>query len=274
MEWASRALPGGGVLRDSQKFVIPLALLGSVAFGAGVDRILGRLEESDRRTRRAALVLPLLPVALAPTLAWGAWGRLSPVSYPLSWDRAESVLVADPAPGAVLSLPWHSYLPLRWNRDRTVRQIAPIYFSRPVVADTALRVGRFTLPAEDPWSRLAAPAATGRTPLRPRLPDLGVRYVMLLKEADWRSWLPSLQGLAPVFETGDMALFRSDGPTRGPTFPEPPAVPVLAGDAVTLALVLWAMLGGAARARLGWGGAVMLRSQRLQRHKGPGGSQG
>jgi hypothetical protein len=274
MEWASRAIPGGGALRDSQKFVIPLALLGSVAFGAGVDRILERLKESDRLARRAALVLPLLPVALAPTLAWGAWGRLSPVSYPLSWSRVESVLAADPAPGAVLSLPWHSYLPLSWNRDRTVRQIAPIYFSRPVVADTALRVGRFTLPAEDPWSRLAAPATMGRAPLRPRLPELGVRYVVLLKEAEWRSWLPSLQGLSPVFETGDLALFRSDGPALVPTFPEPPAVPVLAGDAVTVAVILWAMLGGAARARLGWESAVMLRSERLQRHRRPRNSQG
>jgi hypothetical protein len=271
MEWASRALPGGGALRDSQKFVIPLALLGSVAFGAGVDRILGRLTESDRFAKRAALVLPLLPVALAPTLAWGAWGRLSPVSYPLSWDRAESVLVADPAPGALLSLPWHSYLPLRWNRDRTVRQIALLYFSRPVVADTALRVGRSTLPDEDPWSRLVAPVVTRKAPLRPSLPDVGVRYVMLLKEADWRSWLPSLQGLVPVFETGDMALFRADPPTRVPTFPEPPVVPVLAGDAVTAVLVLWAMVGGAARARLGRDTAVMLRSKRLRGRKGRGG---
>lgn len=242
VRWASGALPGGAILQDSQKFVIPLALLESIAFGAGVDRILGRLRQGDRAGRGLGLLLPLLPVALAPTLVWGAGGRLSPASYPDSWGRTESVMAKDPAPGGVMALPWHAYLPFGWNHGRTVRQSATTYFSRPVVADSSLQVGPYRLPAEDPWSRMAAPAVTGSAPVTPSLGTLGVRYVVLYKEADWRSWVPRLEGLQPVVETRDLALYKAPVPSRIPTFAEPPIVPILAADVLTLALVLGAAL--------------------------------
>jgi hypothetical protein len=271
--WASGALPGGAILRDSQKFILPFALLGSAAFGAGVDRILARIEGSDRLARRAALVLPLLPVALAPTLLWGAGGRLSPVSYPPSWGQVQSLMAADPVPGAVLVLPWHSYLPFGWNQGRTVRQVAPAYFSRPVVADTALQVGRVVLPAEDPWSRLAAPTVTGRAPLGPSLAGLGVRYVVLHKEADWRRWAPRLGGLVPIVEASDLRLYRAAAPDQAPAFPQPPAAPVLAAHAVTMALVLWAALTRLAHAQPGAETPDILRFRRFQRAGGFGGNE-
>jgi hypothetical protein len=267
-EWASRGRPGGAILRDSQKFVIPVALLESVAFGAGVDRVLGRIHRGDRLAGRAVLLLPLLPIALAPTLVWGAWGRLSPVNYPLSWDRVESRMADDPVPGAVMILPWHAYLPFQWNEGRTVRQPAPAYFSRPVLADSALQVGPYSLPAEDPWSRMATPAATDRAALGPRLPGLGVRYVVLYKEADWRAWPRRLEGLAPVLETNDLALYRAPRPTRIPRFAQPPLVPVLAADALTLALVLWAALSRLSGAGPPAEGPDILRSGRRHRLEG------
>ncbi|HEV8663143.1 MAG TPA: hypothetical protein VGT06_08400, partial [Candidatus Methylomirabilis sp.] len=271
--WVSEVLPGGAILRDSQKFVIPFALLGCVAFGAGVDRILEGIERTDRLARRAALLLPLLPVALAPTLLWGAGGRLSAVSYPPSWGQVESAMAADPVPGAVLVLPWHSYLPFGWNHGRTVRQIAPAYFSRPVVADTALQVGRVVLPAEDPWSRRAAPAVTGRAPLRPSLAGLGVRYVVLHKEADWRRWAPGLEGLVTVIEASDLRLYRAAPPDHAPRFPQPPAAPVLAAHAATLALVLWAALASLVRARPRAESPDILRFRRFRRPEGFGGDE-
>lgn len=258
VRWASRALPGGAIFRDSQKYVIPLALFESVAFGAGVERILGRVRSDERAALGAALLLPLLPLALAPTLAWGAGGRLSPVSYPPSWEQAEAVMARDSVPGAVLAFPWHAYLPFGWNHDRTVRQPAAQYFSRPVVADSSLQVGPYRLPAEDPWSRMSTGVVVGRGPLETALARLGVRYVLLYKEADWRPRLPRLAGLRVVLETHDLVLYQAPPPVRVPTFAEPPIVAVLAADAVALALVLGA---GAALmgARRPAGGPVILQ---------------
>jgi hypothetical protein len=96
--WLSKALPGGGILRDSQKFVIPFALVLAVGFGMGVDRLVDQAPNLRQRLA-AAIVLPLLPLALAPTLAWGLGGRLHPVSYPSSWQRAAEVVSGDPARG-------------------------------------------------------------------------------------------------------------------------------------------------------------------------------
>jgi len=238
--WLS-GLPGGGILRDSQKFVIPLALAGSVGFGLGVERVLQAIPPTDRLVRRSAAALAILPVALAPTLAWGESGRLFPSRYPPSWGRVESVVASDPLPGGILALPWHAFLPFRWNRDRPVHQPALQYFSRPVLSSSSLEVGPYRLPDEDPWARRAAPVVEGRGPLPPQLRRLGVRYVVVFKEADWRRYPPRLIGLPALFDAPDLRLYRSPMPADVPSFPAPPLGAVLVGDLLTTAVV-----GGAA----------------------------
>jgi hypothetical protein len=254
-EWLIRAVPGGGILRDSQKFVIPLALLEAVGFGMGVDAVLERISRRDPIGRWAAALLPFLPVALAPTLAWGAFGTLTPARYPPSWARAERMMAADPDPGAVLVLPWHQHLPFAWNHGRTVYQPADLYFSRRTVVSSSLEVAQRApggavvvrrLPEEDPWSRRAASVATGSGPLGPTLSGLGVRWVLLFKEADWRPQVPRTVGLTRVIDSPDLAMYRASPPGPPPRFGSAPAGPVIAGDAVALALLT---VAAAARAR-------------------------
>src|SRR5207245_10437366 len=54
VRWAGRHLPGGGILRDGQKFAAPLALLLSVGFGMGVGWLAGRIEPRGWRAAVAA----------------------------------------------------------------------------------------------------------------------------------------------------------------------------------------------------------------------------
>ncbi len=245
--WLDRVLPGGGLLRDSQKFVIPLALAESVGFGVGLDLLLEGAGRSRPIGRALALLVPLLPLALAPTLAWGASGKLSTAGYPPSWARAEQVMRADSAPGAVLILPWHADLPFRWNHDQTVHQPAVEYFSRPVVASSALEVGSATLPDEDPWAALARPVALSGEPMATGLPGLGVRYVLLFKEAEWRTFTSQVAGLTAVLETPDLILFRGAAPGPAPTFPTPNGAFVIAIDAIVVIFVVAAGIGAARR---------------------------
>jgi len=245
LDAASRALarlPGGGLIRDSQKFVMPLALMAAVSFGLGVERFLDALPTTDRLVRILAAGSAVLPVALAPTLAWGASGRLFTTDYPSSWARANAIVSADRAPGGLLTLPWHAYLPFDWNRVRTVHQPAPLYFSRPVLASTALEVDPFELPQEDPWARAAAPVVTPPGRLAPAaLSRLGVRYVLLFKEADWRAQVPRLVGLASVLDTPDLRLYRG-APARIPTFPTAPPVAVVLADLLSGGVLLVAVV--------------------------------
>jgi hypothetical protein len=178
----------------------------------------------------------------------------------------ERITAADPRAGAILVLPWHTYLPFAWNRSQTVRQPASVYFSRDVVTSTSLEVGTSTLPEEDPWGDLMAGPATDSAPLLPRLGARGIRYVLLFKEVEWRSLEPKLSGLRRVLDAPDLSLYVSSGRATRPALPTVSPAPVMVGDAVSLALVLVALFaafrpgaGCLRRSRV-----AMLREQRTE----------
>jgi hypothetical protein len=236
IRWIGVHVPGGGALRDGQKFVAPFALLLAMGFGTGVDAMMER-SPGPRAAAAVGVALVAVGAALAPTLAWGASGRLFASSYPPAWERARAVMASDPSPGGVLVLPWHLYLPFSWNRDRPVLQPARAAFTRDALVADALEVGRSVVPPEDPWSARADPVMRdGRGSFAPDLPRLGVRYVIVFKEADWRIQASPgrLSGLTRMLDEPDLALYRSDVPTRVPTFPGPPMTPVVIADAVAL----------------------------------------
>jgi hypothetical protein len=234
-------LPGGGLIRDSQKFVAPLALVEAVGFGLGVERVLPALPA--RWGRAAAAGLVAAPLLLLPALAWGGAGRLAAVEYPPAFAEARSAMAADPVPGAVLVLPWHLYLPFGWNGDRVVLDPAPRWFPRRVVGNDDLELVGLTVPGEDPYGARLGPLVRGSAPLTPALPGAGVRYVLVLKTADWTAWSGRLDGLVPTLERPELALYRVPTRPAEMRFPTPPVAPVVAADLAALALVVWACAG-------------------------------
>ncbi len=272
---------GAGFLRDSQKFVIPWLALAAVAFGCGVDRIAERLPA--RRAALAGAVLAVVPLALAPTLAFGAWGRLHNAEYPRSWDVVEAVTSADHAPGAILVLPWHAYWPFPWNHAQVVHQPAPLYFGRRVVAATALEVSGYRLPGEDSWSRLLDRPATDGRPLAPRLADLGIRYVVVFAGPGSGPAARGMSGLTPVRAFPDLRLYRVPGAVRIPRFAATPAGPVVAGDLLAVGVVAAAigvLVVAAVRPRRpdrrgsdGDGGVAREPPDMLARNRDPGGGR-
>jgi hypothetical protein len=234
-------LPGGGLVRDSQKFVAPLALAEAVCFGLGVERVPPALPA--RWGRAAAAGLVAAPLLLLPALAWGGAGRLAAVRYPPAFAEAREAMAADPVPGAVLVLPWHLYLPFDWNGDRVVLDPAPRFLPRRVVGNDDLELVGLTVPGEDPYGARLGPLVRGAAPLAPALPGAGVRYVLVLKTADWTAWSGRLDGLVPTLDRSELALYRVPARPAGVRFPTPPVAPVVAADLVALALVVWAGVG-------------------------------
>jgi hypothetical protein len=247
-------VPGGGLVRDAQKFVAPLALVEAVAFGLGVERLLPALAARwagpdpgapSRPPARwigpaAAAGLIAAPVLLLPALAWGAAGRLAAVSYPDAFAEARSAMAADPVPGAVLVLPWHLHLGFPWNGDRVVLDPAQRWFTRRAVGNDDLELVGMTVPGEDPYGTRLGPLVRGAAPLGPALPAAGVRYVLVFKVADWAAYGPRLSGLAPVLDRPDLALYRVPARPAEVRLPAPPVVPVVAADALAAVLVLGA----------------------------------
>jgi hypothetical protein len=234
-------LPGGGLIRDSQKFVAPLALAEAVCFGLGVERVLPALPV--RWARPAAAGLVVAPVLLLPALAWGAAGRLAAVDYPPAFAEARAAMAADPVPGAVLVLPWHLYQPYAWNGDRVVLDPARRWFTRRAVGNDDLELVGLTVPGEDPYATRLGPPVRGSAPLAPALPGAGVRYVLVFKTGDWQAWSRRLDGLVPTLDRPELALYRVPARPAEVRFPTPPTAPVVAADLLVLALVVWACAG-------------------------------
>ncbi|GIE31709.1 hypothetical protein Ait01nite_047540 [Actinoplanes italicus] len=163
LEWAVVHVPGGGLLRDGQKFLIPYALVLALGFALGSELLAARLERRwDPASGRALLAAAaLLPVILLPDLAFGAMGQLKPVRYPADWDVV-AARVAE-RPGEVLSLPFEGYQRYAWTGGVVVRDPAPRYLHSPVLINDALRVGAVTVGGENPRaSAVGALLAAGR----------------------------------------------------------------------------------------------------------------
>jgi hypothetical protein len=234
-------LPGGGILRDSQKYVLPLVLLTALAFGLGAARLVGAAH--GRRLRRAAAALALLaPLAVLPALALGAWGRLSPVAYPDEWARARAAVTADPVPGAVVVLPWRLYRAFPWNDGRPTLDPAPRFFDRAVVVNDDLQLADRTVRGEDPWARRLDPLMGGGGPLPAALAGHDVRYVLVeLTEPGAAAAEQRLAGAEVVLRGADLALYRLTDPSGTPP-PAAPAPPVVLGDVAAATLFLGLLL--------------------------------
>jgi hypothetical protein len=229
-------IPGGGLVRDAQKFVAPLALVEAPAFGLGVERLVPALP--PRWGRAAAAGLVAAPALLLPALAWGAAGRLAAVSYPEAFAEARTAMAADPVPGAVLVLPWHLYMGFPWNGDRVVLDPAQRWFTRRAVGNDDLELAGATVPGEDPYGTRLGPVVAGAAPLAPALPAAGIRYVLVFKTADGAAYGPRLSGLDPVLDRPALALHRVPARPAEVRLPAPPAAPVLLADLLAAGLVL------------------------------------
>jgi hypothetical protein len=233
-------VPGGGLVRDAQKFIAPLALVEAAAFGLGVERLVPALP--PRWGRAAAAGLVAAPVLLLPALAWGAAGRLAAVPYPEAFAEARAAMAADPVPGAVLVLPWHLYMGFPWNGDRVVLDPAQRWFTRRAVGNDDLELAGTTVPGEDPYGARLGPLVAGTAPLAPALPAAGVRYVLVFKTAEWATYRPRLSGLDPVLDRPALTLHRAPALPAEVRLPAPPAAPVLLADLLAAGLVLGAVV--------------------------------
>lgn len=250
LRWAVRELPGAGLLRDGQKWLMPFVLLAVLSAGAAVQRLVSRLAGRlpGWPVLLAALALPLVLLPDAPaTLS----APLSPVRYPAGWQQA-----ADRVRGsrdAVLVLPFGSYRSYPWAPGRTVLDPAPRWLPAETVVSDRLAVSGALLAGEDPAAaRVAAllQARPGPAELAAGLAGQGIGWV--LREADTPGpALPDLGGLRPVLTGGAVELYRVPGLVARPAPQDARRWAVLAAELTVAAAVLAALaaLGMTARSK-------------------------
>ena len=191
-------VPGAGLLRDGQKFLLPYALLLVLCAASGVDRLVDRLGAMTGGVLAVgALIRPVLAM---PDLVWGGAGALRPVAYPTDYAAVDRVVAA--APGEVLALPFGEYRRFGWNHGRVVIDPLPRYLAAPVVADDTLVVGGVAIAGE------STRAAQVRAHLDAggAAAELGVAWVIVHAAGAPDS---ALVGLERVYSGPDLTLYRN-----------------------------------------------------------------
>lgn len=140
-------VPGAGVLRDGSRLLLLLAPLLALALAALVARVMGRLGEA---APVVAVFCILIPLALLPDAAWGAFGRWQPVDYPDSYAAMKRAVAETGTPGEVLVLPFTAYRAPDWNHGRKVFDPVGRYQDRNHLASDNLVVSGDDLGGEDP----------------------------------------------------------------------------------------------------------------------------
>ena len=183
VEWVVLHVPGGGLLRDGQKWVAPWVMVAAVGCAAAV-RTLGEYSARKAQLGQGWLVsLLLLPVIALPSLAFGLGGFLQADPYPDQWfemrDKMDGWGVAD---DLVVVLPFSTYRRFDWT-PRTVLDPAPRFFPGRMVTEDALSVPSGTVGGE---SALAARVRSAETEddLARALSEAGVTWALVHRSTD------------------------------------------------------------------------------------------
>ena len=177
---AAEAVPGISMLRDTHRYLAPLALPLAVGLAAVVSEVHRRAVRGREGLLVAAATLVVAPLLLLPSATWGLTGDLRPVSVPDEWEAAADEVAAGPD-GAVVVLPWEgSYRRFGWNDGRATLDPAPRLLPGEVLVDDRIVLDDEVLAGEDPRLAAVTSALDADAPAE-ALAALGVRWVLVEK---------------------------------------------------------------------------------------------
>lgn len=226
--WVITHVPGGGLIRDAQKFAAVWMIVVALGAGALIEWLVASGRRASVPTFAVGLVAALValwPVATLPGMAWGGgrtctvWSTSEPVQcvhtarrwvaveYPQSFlamaDRLNSA-----APGAVAVFPWTLYRKYAWNAERTVLDPWQRLVSRQVFVNDDLPLSDRVVRGESvAAAAISAALADGAVAgdLVTVLREQGVRWVLVQTDQPSVGALPSFG--APVVSDGALRLY-------------------------------------------------------------------
>lgn len=212
--WAYDSVPFFAIMREPQKFLMLTALAYAVGLGWGVEH-LARGRSPSRRTGQVLMAAALgivLPLAYTPTIFDGLAGQIAPSTIPPAYHQADQ-LMGD-GPGRILYLPWHLYEAQPFTGGRVVASPGSSLFRRYVISGDNVQVGA----VQTQSTSLRGAYLTELYGAGPKLTHfgadvapLGVKYVVLAKTVDWRSylWLEHQHDLRLVLDDPTLMLWRN-----------------------------------------------------------------
>lgn len=202
-------VPGFGVLRDGQKWVA-LAMPGYALAGAGAVVTVRRW----LRPPVTALVCCLALLLALPDLAWGAFGRVSPVHYPRGWTAVAAAINARPA--AVAVLPAGTMRLFSWSGVAPVLDPLPRWVRADVLTTGDLVISGTTIAGEGAHARAVQHLLlSGPDPAALAAAGVGWLVVESDTPGDLGAAARTLGALTPVYRDDEIALYRIGGQSAG-----------------------------------------------------------
>lgn len=187
MEWATAHLPGAGLFRDAQKWLIPFVVLVVLCSAAALEVLVRWL-----RDRAPVLVLAgaslgvVAPFLLLPDGHVVVHRVLRPVAYPV--DYREVAARVDGTEAITVSLPWQLYRRFEWATDYATYDPISRWLNVPVVTADALQVGGSVVHGEDERAaQVGAAIAAGDWQV---IRDLDVRFLVVHRDPSAQDRLP------------------------------------------------------------------------------------
>ncbi|MET0449803.1 MAG: hypothetical protein ABW004_15425 [Aeromicrobium sp.] len=208
-------VPGGGIVRDSQKFVMVLVVLVAVLAGLVVDR-LAAVASRGGVLRWVATVssigLLLAPVAALPDAAWGVADRLRADPVPAEVTATRDFFATAPD-GAVAVFPWTLYRRVTSGHGQVALDPWNRLLERRVLVNDDLPLSDRTIAGEDPLAREVGEAiGAGGPALADVARTRGIRWAVLLgdqTDAAASRRLLLAAGFTRVSAHGDIEVYDS-----------------------------------------------------------------
>jgi hypothetical protein len=219
LTWVVAHVPGGGLLRDSQKWLAPYVVVLVLCAGAAVQRLVEPARRAPLGAEARLLVAlsaAVLPLLLLPDAPREVWPAVHPVSYPADLARAVATLDRAPASsGDAVTLPWASYRRFPWGNDLSAADPVSRWADHTVVVRSDLAVPGSVVRGDDPRAAAVGDVLRGpRDDLVPGLRALGVGWVLVHEgSVPTQPSVPAagLPGLDPVVDGPDVTLYRIAG---------------------------------------------------------------
>jgi hypothetical protein len=200
-------VPGGGILRDAQKWLAWWLLLIAYAVGPGLERLVRAFPAPQ-----AAFLITagaLLPLIALPDLAAGVGGRLDRTDYPDEYAVVARLLDEQPDRGALVVVPWHAFRAWSWDDRRTVLDPWTRMVDRRVVARDDLELTSGVVAGEDPVAAKVGDLLANREFDDVHLRALGIRYVLVDRST---AGIPAPQVNGTILHDGPLLKLTGLGP--------------------------------------------------------------
>lgn len=255
LTWVTSSVPGGGLLRDTQKFVALAMPFYALCAAAAV---LLLAPHARALTRAVPAFACVMVIGVLPDLAWGAGGQLRTVQYPPGWEAAARIVEDGSPHGAVAVLPAGMFRVYPFTGDVVVLDPAPRMMPRDVLLSGDLVVAGTLVEGEGGRGR-AAEAALLRGASSAELLDLGIEWVLVQLDTpgDRGDSRETLDQLVLEHSGIDVALYRVPGE------PADFSAPSAARTAVAVAHALWLAVTLAAGVMLAVGRLRSTRSTKM-----------